>query len=309
MDNPILYKKTGIAVTKLARDLLHFESGDHFPTIDQLCVQLDCSRGTLQTAIHFLVSEKCVLFKSHGKNGTFVEMINRKKLWDYTNWPTILAAMPLPSTLKLKGLTTAICQVLQEERHLPFHFAFMQSSETRANSMRYQKYDFIIVSKLSAQLIQKKYPDFEIAVEFNPYSYCEENILAFSDPTATALTDGMRIAYDPHSIDQAYLTDLLCRDLSVHKLFMPYQSTYDSLKRGEADAIICRKTSFTESGESINYQPIPFELTQGIDTIAVIMTDRNNYGMARFLQSLLRPDHIWQIQNEVCRGSRTFSFY
>lgn len=309
MENPILYKKTGLAVTKLARDLLLYEAGDHFPTIDELCVQLECSRGTVQSAIQFLVAQKCVLFKSHGKNGTFVEMINDKKLWDYVNWPTILAAMPLPSTRKLQGLTTAVSQVFQQEHHLPFHFAFMQASETRAKSMQYQKYDFIIVSKLSARLIQKTFPNFEIAVELNPYSYSEENILAFSKPEYTHLTDGMRIAYDPHSMDQAYLTNILCEGLDVKKLVMPYQNTYISLNKGEADAVICRKTSFTENNETVHFQPIPYELTQGVDTIAVIMTDRNNYGMSRFLRSLLQPDQLWKIQNEVSTGHQQFSFY
>jgi hypothetical protein len=255
------------------------------------------------------VENKAIKLEAKGHQGTFLRDIDYQKIWAHTGWKTLLGTMPLPGiSKKLKGLTTAFCLVMKENK-IPFNFAFMQSAKTRIETITNSRNDFIIVSKLTAELLNNNYKELEIALELPKKTYTDENVIVFSKKSYNKIENGMKIAYDENSIDQKYLTDILTENIKVEKINMPYISTKINLKKGNIDAIIYRKDSIDEDELDLNYIKIDSSIANNNDTQAVIITNKNNYYISELIKKNINQQRIKDIQDKVVAGKRKVSYY
>ena len=67
-----LYQKTGIAVNRLAQDLLTRKKGDRIPSISEYQEKFGVSRGTVQNSLNYLKERQAVSLVSRGHMGTFI---------------------------------------------------------------------------------------------------------------------------------------------------------------------------------------------------------------------------------------------
>lgn len=298
--------KIGLTLNNLAREMMTYHVGDRIPAITELVERYQVSRGTIQSALAQLCKAAMTLKKS-GHLGSYITAIDHRKIWEYTGWNTLIGAMPLPSNNSLKGLATALTTSI-EYAHLPFNMAFMQSAQNRVNGLLARRFDFIVVSRLSADICLEKNPQLTIAVELPRGSYNKSHIIAFSNPKETKLRDGMRVAYDPFSYDQTRLTHLCCEGLNIQYFHMPYRATLHCLEHGDVDAVIYLKESAVRSTRKLGISPIPYEDPLSKSIYAVLLTSKENYWCSELLHSSISPDMIMDLEQEV-EANTLFSYY
>lgn len=292
-------QKYGMALMKLAREMMTYSIGDRIPTISEYVESYGCSKGTIQGAIKLLCENGLALEKM-GHMGSYIKEINYSRLWSYTGWGTLVGLMPLPQNDKLKSLATALTYCM-EQSVVPFDLAFMQSASNRIQAVEAGRFDFTIVSKLTSEIYQKQPNHLDFSLELHEDSYCNSNIIAFADPMDTEIRNGMRIAYDPKSPDQNLLTHILCKGKDVTLLTMPYRSTLHCLQKGKVDAIIYRSESTLDKfGFGIVDLPHPDLITK--TSTATAITHKDNYHINKILQKFLTPDHIQSIQKKIAQG-------
>ena len=91
-----LYQKIGIAVDKLAQDLLSRGEGDRIPPISEYQERLQVSRGTIQNALSYLTESGAVRLCRRGHLGTYIETLDYRKLQECCLNKELLGSMPLP---------------------------------------------------------------------------------------------------------------------------------------------------------------------------------------------------------------------
>ncbi|MFR2406129.1 MAG: YhfZ family protein, partial [Eubacterium callanderi] len=234
---PTFYKKTGLATINIARDFYTMQPGDRVPTIAEYTQRFEVSRGIVQKAIATLEEDACIQTQKNGVKGTFVTGIDYEKLYPYTNWGSLTGTMPVPMTLSFSSLTTAICEEM-EKSPFPFSFAYVTGSEKRLAALKEMIYDFIIVSKSSAERYLSENDFLERAIELTGCIYSEPYVLYFLDDQKTEIEDGMRMAVDCNSIDQYTISQKLCEGKDVAFVQTPYASFSELLVKKNVDCFI-----------------------------------------------------------------------
>ncbi|RED75234.1 GntR family transcriptional regulator YhfZ [Cohnella phaseoli] len=305
--------KHGVTLMKIARDLVIKRVGDRLPTIEEYTRSLDISRGTVQAVLKLLQDKGCVVLHKRGHQGTFIEKIDIAKTWEYTNWAHLTGATELPLDTLAAGLATGVC-LCMKQKSIPFNFAFMQGSRTRVRALLDHKYDFLITSELSAKVLINEGQDVQMIAKIEGCLYAEIYSLLFAEPGHEEIEDGMTIAYDPSSIDQTFLTNELTKDKKVNKIELTYINTYESLKDGRADVIVCRP-DVVRTGKYFQFHMKDIVLKDPTIpdanqlTYSVVLAAKNNYGLKELLLKNLDDKLISDVQQKVIRQEMAPSYY
>ena len=307
---PTFYKKTGLATINIARDFYTMQAGDRVPTIAEYTQRFEVSRGIVQKAIATLEEDACIQTQKNGVKGTFVTGIDYEKLYPYTNWGSLTGTMPVPMTISFSSLTTAICEEM-EKSPFPFSFAYVTGSEKRLAALKEMIYDFIIVSKSSAERYLSENDFLERAIELTGCVYSEPYVLYFLDDQKTEIEDGMRMAVDCNSIDQYTISQKLCEGKDVAFVQTPYASFSELLVKKNVDCFIYRRDGWYN-----NFQP---DLNQRVVelpgypleevTTPVILVNRENYGFKKLLCQYITVEKTHEIQEKVISGECAFKFF
>ena len=75
-----LYQKLGVAVNRLALDLLTRQEGERIPSISEYQEKFQFSRGTVQNALAFPKESDAVELVSRGHLGTFIDRLDYRRL-------------------------------------------------------------------------------------------------------------------------------------------------------------------------------------------------------------------------------------
>ncbi|MGX8701666.1 GntR family transcriptional regulator YhfZ [Caproiciproducens sp.] len=299
-------QKNGVVLAKIARELLTYRLGDRIPTIAEYVERYHVARGTVQSVISFLCQEAIQLSK-HGQMGSYLEKVNYELLWKYSGITSLTGVMPLPLVDSLRGLATAVLSCMERE-HVPCTLAFIQSANNRIQALDDGRFDFAVVSRLSADICLEENKKLEVALELEDGSYCKSNLFAFYNPEDREIKDGMRVAYDPQSPDQSFLTLRFCKDKNVKLFEMPYRATLRCLEHGDVDAIVYREESVLSSHYKLGYTPIPDGDLVRKGLRAVLVTNRDNYWIGPLLRYYLPPNYLATIQKQVESG-RMVSYF
>ena len=310
--NPNIYKKTGLTLMHMARDLVLTDVGEKIPTIAEYTEIFGVSRGIVQNALETLTEDESISIEKRGVLGTFLIAKDDAKLYEHTGWGSITGSMPIPLTPYFTSLATAVCEVLTKAP-MEFSFAYMSGSVKRVEALLNGVYDFMVLSKSAAAEHMKKHPNLEICAELTDALYCQGYMLYFMDPAKTEIEDGMRIGVDPVCLDQKVLTDRLCQGKKVEIVEFPFIGFEDIVKSGKIDCTVFRGVGWSESAKNINMGIIPLNNIEGFEkentNTPVVLVRKENYGIDRLMKKYLDISRIHQIQKEVLDGRRTMKFY
>lgn len=319
------FLKNRYVIMCLARDLFSTELDQRLHTVDEYSEKLNVSRGTVQKALQLLVNEECITTYFRGHLGNYLISKDNEKLWEYSGFGTLSGAMPVPLGELAQGIATGICDCMKSKA-VPFNCVFIQGGSTRLKGLHQHKYDFIIASCLTSQIIKETYPDLEIVMTLPDCTYGGRYLLYFADPRKKQVEDGMRIAVDPSSIDQFVLTQMLCEGKKdIHYIETTYFDTHYCVKDGRADMTVSRTDTLTTMYRN-KQQEVDFKerdahsselpLLNGytrkemdLFNSSVVLAAKDNYGLADLLRKTIRPAVISYAQKQVLNGTRIPSYY
>ena len=300
MDNE-LYQKTGIAVNRLAQDLLTRKKGDRIPSISEYQEKLGVSRGTIQNGLNYLKDRKAVTLMSRGHMGTFIESLDYLRLQECSFNKEILGSMPLPYTLCYQGLATALFQLMSP---YAFNLVYARGSGSRMKLLTSDVCQFSICSRFAAEEAMRTNDDIEIVLDLGPGTYLTRHMLLFREPGKQTIESGMRVAYDRDSMDHRHLTELIVSGVpNVVLTEMKAHQTLKAIQVGQVDAGVWNLDGILESGfDHLNMVPIPITSETEKYSSAAIVVSKRNQEIAQLLRQTIRPEVVQQIQFQVRAG-------
>lgn len=305
------YKKDWLVTTGIARLMISMPLDSRLPTVQDYCEIFDCSRGVVQNALASLEAGGAVSLRKRGKQGTYLAAKNEELLFQNAGLQFLTGSMPTPLNMHLAGLATGICQAMNR-CSVPFTFAFVHGGKNRANALCRQVYDFVLVTRSTAQEYIAQNPEVEEAFPLLDCDYSPPYMLYLNRPGLTEIQDGMTVAVDPSSQDQWRLTQSLVAGKDVRIVEMPFIPSRQAFISGQVDCVIMRDDSVYRSGllgaatpvfqaislENKSIVPLSRELT-GDMQLPVVLVSKKNYGMAGILRSYLGGELVAYIQKKV----------
>lgn len=296
-----LMQKYGLVTIKLAREFITMSVGERINTIAEYSSKYETARGTVQAALKLLEENKAIQVEPRGHLGTFITSINYEVLWEFTDFSTIMGVMPLPYSKLYEGLATGLYKEA-DNGNFPFSLAYMRGAENRINALSKGRYDFAVVSKLAAQHSISNGSGIDIALQFGKYSYVNEHVMVFSDISKRNIEDGMKIGVDKSSIDHYLLTLAQCKEKNVKIIDLPYNQVVQKLISGEIDAAVWNIDEILERKLNIRYYALEVNNFSGEDTEAVLIINKNNYGIKNLLEQFINCDKVVGYQKRVITG-------
>ena len=296
-----LYQKTGIAVNRLAQDLLTRKKGDRIPSISEYQEKFGVSRGTVQNSLNYLKERQAVSLVSRGHMGTFIDSLDYPRLQECSFYKEILGSMPLPYSLCYRGLATALFQVMSP---YAFNLVYARGSGSRIKLLMSDVCQFSVCSLYAAEEAVRANGDIEIALDLGPGTYLTRHMLIFRDPEKKNIESGMRVAYDRDSMDHRHLTELMVSGVpGVILTEMKAHQTIKAIQTGQVDAGVWNLDDILESGYTgLNMVPIPITAETAKYSSAAFVVSRSNQEIAQLLRQTIRPDVVRQIQQAVRDG-------
>ena len=305
------YKKDWLVTTGIARLMISTPLDSRLPTVQDYCEIFDCSRGVVQNALASLEARGAVFLHKRGKQGTYLAKKNEELLFQNAGLQFLTGSMPTPLNMHLAGLATGICQAMTR-CSVPFTFAFVHGGKNRANALCRQVYDFVLVTRSTAQEYIAQNPEVEEAFPLLGCDYSPPYLLYLNRPGLTEIQDGMTVAVDPSSQDQWLLTQSLVTGKDVHLVEMPFIPSRQAFISGQVDCVVMRDDSVYRNGllgaampvfQTINPEnksivSLPGELTAEMQ-LPVVLVNKKNYGMAGILRSYLGGELVAYIQEKV----------
>ncbi|MCI8327469.1 MAG: GntR family transcriptional regulator [Lachnospiraceae bacterium] len=311
-----MYKKSSLIQMNIARDFYLMHPGDRVPTILEYTEKFSVSRGIVQNAIRQLEEDGCIEIEKRGVKGTFLRQIDSKKLCTHTGWGSLIGTMPLPLSIDLTSLATALGEQL-ENAAFPFSFAYITGSERRMRALEQMMYDFIVVTRSTALKYLENFDFVRECITLYHCSYASDFVVYFVDPSKHEIENGMRVAVDRTCRDQWELTQRLCSGKQVEYISFPYISFEDLVRKKVADCVIYRFLDNTERKDSDLWKMgLHAEPIQGIEPfynedakIPVVLVHKENYNIDRLLQKYIDPVQSGSIQQAVCSGEKAYKLY
>lgn len=301
--NKELLTKNGIAVLKLGREFISLKKDDRIEPIGVYAEKLHLGRGTIQSALRFLEETGAVKLEPKGHLGTFIENIDYRKLWDVAGLGSITGAMPLPYSRRYEGLATGLYKAF-EKADIPFNMAYMRGGYKRQEALEQLKYDFIIMSKLAADMSIFSGKDVETVLDFGNYSYVKDHKVLFANPEDDEITDGMRVALDKSSPDHFILTTYECEDKKVDYVELTYNQILKSLLDKKIDAAVWNIDEISDRNINIPYYDLKSPKALKIkedDTRAVLVARKSDWGLSGILRNIIDKQYVLDIQMKVLR--------
>lgn len=230
MKNKFL-KKNGSLIIHMSRYLLTVKLGERLRTIDELSTQLECSVGSVTSAIKAIEVEGAVTLDRKGRNGTFISYLDYRQLVLLAELGNVVCAMPLPYTKQYEGLASGLKKQITT---IPFYFAHMRGATVRAECLANGIYDIAIMSRLAAEQYVES-GELEIAVDLGPHSYVSEHRLICREGQFKNIK---RIGVDPSSPDQKLLTEAYFRGQDIDIVDTPYNECLEQIANNVIDAAI-----------------------------------------------------------------------
>ena len=295
--NTNLFSKNGYAITYLAKKFISYDVGDRILTITQYSKDLGLSRGTIQSSLKYLVDREAISLETRGHLGTFLKDRNLSKLLEISGVNFLIGTMPLPYSKRYEGLSTGISKSFERKINIPINMAYMRGAKKRIEMVENGRCDFAITSKYSALEAIKKYKNIEIVKELKPHSFLSKHVLLFRKGSLNQIKDGMKAGIDKSSIDQENLTKKFCYGKKINFINISYNQLIDKIISGEIDFSVWNGDEIKDKYRNIETKDI--DINYDINTIAVILADKNRYEIRKILQDSIDPEFVENIQTQV----------
>ena len=310
------FLKHRLVIMNISRDLLVTEPGQRLHTIDHYIKKFLVSRGTIQMAMQFLIENGCISTQFCGHLGTFLLTKDMNKLWEFTGIGTLTGAMSIPLDRMTSGLATGICDCMRAS-NIIFNCIFIHGSHARVNSLVQGKCDFVVVTKLAQEVLNKKHKNIKAIINLPDCLYTTKYVLLFKDPGKLEIEDGMVVAIDPTSIDQTYLTELACKNRKNirFKQAPSFFNTRLSVANGESDVTVVNYSAAHSLGPEfqahIKELKLPEYEKDDLERLRtpVILILKDNYGLDTLLKRTLDASIIFNSQKGVVEGTNLPNYY
>lgn len=302
----ILMKKSGVALSYLAGRLLRIDIGEKIPTFTELYEKSRISRGTLQNAMKKLQELRAIAVEARGHMGTYLVEKDLHLLLQLAGIECLAGVMPLPYTRVYEGMATALITTIKEISGHSIDLSYMRGSQKRINGVMSGRYDFAVVSRMSAITAIAGGKEIEIIKDFGSQSYLKGHVIVLKDKNAVGITDNMRVGRDNDSVDQVRLTNAVIEGKRVEIVPINYSQAMSSIIRGEIDAAVWNLDQILERYPETNYKLITMENND--DNTAVIVIKKKNLQIKSALEEFIDIKRVLKIQDEVVKGKLSPSY-
>lgn len=301
--NRVLYQKKGVAISKLAMDLLSKDVGDRIAPISYYREEFQVSRGTIQNAFNYLKNMGAVTLVNHGHQGTYIEALDYIKLQESCLQREIMGIMPLPYSQTYEGFATAI---YEQFKRLKFNMAYTRGAVGRIQMVESGIYQFAVISQYAAEYAISCGKEIECLMNFGTGSFLSKHILLLRDKSAEGIMDGMRVAYDKDSLDQSRITQNLIKNKNVKLINLRTQQTISALLDGTIDAGVWNYDDIIENHRVDNLKIVFLAENEynNLFSTAVIVIRKGDSYLAELLRKTINVETTLKILKEVREGIR-----
>ena len=296
-----LFNKNGLAIMKLAGELLRFHSGDRLPNVVDLAKRYNLSVGTTQYGLNFLKEKEVVGLISRGHLGTFIEFIKYEPLQEYAGISYRGCVMPLPYTLRYEGLASAFSELGNESGK--FSVAFMNGSGRRVKALLHNRYDCALLSRKASETYCAEGMPLEIAMAFGPGTFLEKHVLVYR---TKHVEDIRTLGLDPESLDQVILLkQFLENHPRITVVNQRYTRIVNKLESGDVDATLWTVDYIKEHHLDLKYVSINLPLADS-DAMseAVLVVRSGDTATTNYLKHHFIKEKVLEMQDSVLSGER-----
>lgn len=294
-----LFNKNSSTIIALSKLFLAMEVQERVPTFEQLSKDLMVARGTIQNSIKILQDEKAIEIIPRGRKGTFLVDKNIEKLIYYANIRSLLGAMSLPYSKIYEGLATGLISSLKNKYHIPVNMSYMRDATQRIDEMLEGRYDFVIISKLSAEYALKRNAPIKVVKDFGPKTYLSYHVIVFADSAYDTIKDGMTIGLASNATSQNLWVKKICKDINVNYKEIEYNNVLAAIKNHEIDATVWNRDEINDTLFQLNMVPI---YSDEESTDAVLVVDENRKELVKIFEEIVDIETVTQIQKAVVEG-------
>lgn len=291
-----LMQKNGLVLMYLAQTLLAKQEGDKMETIINIAGELKVGRGTVQTALKNLQSFGALDFETRGHKGSIITQIDYGILMRISGIKNLVGVMPLPYSKRYEGLATGIYKTLNT-KDISANLAFMSGAERRINSLLDGRYDFCIMSKLTARHYMEEVP-IEIIANLADKTYVNEHTLIVNH-SFNGFFDGMRIGVDHSSFDQVDITHRYFEGKNITIVPIKYNQIIEGIKNGTIDGSIWSLEENIINNIDLKFIDINQTTGNRENTQAVIVTRADETGIKNYFKRFFKSEQVEQIQKDV----------
>lgn len=294
---PEYRNKNSQVLYDLASNLIGKKQDDRLSTVSELTNRLGVGRGTIQNAFRILQESGAISIISRGHLGAYLSHIDYKKLYDIIGLKMIVGSMPIPYSLRYEGLATGIYTVFKHNPDVGFQLAFMSGSDRRMTSLLEKRFDFIVMSLLSAKDYKESKEPIEILFEHSPKTYVNDHYLVIRNDFPY---DGrpVRIGLDEQSHDQLNIVNKILAGKPMELVPLPYLHILENITNGNIDGTVW------SMGDSINdgrftLTPLPVDNNNEDNTKAAIVIRKGDTKTCNYLRKIYNLNLVESIQAKV----------
>lgn len=293
-----LFNKNGMMVTNLAKEFISLEEGDRIATVAEISSKYKTARGTIQSALKFIVSHGGIFLESRGHMGTFIIRLDYLKLLELADISFMVGVMPLPYTKRYEGLATGLYNSELADR-FSLNLAYMRGAKKRLESLLQGRYDFAVMSEMAAKEFIKQGINIERVLNFGKDSFVTDHVLLFHNPSSKGITEGMKVGIDSSSLDHEMIIHSIIKDLKVELVDLPYNMLKNKLIMGEIDATLITLDELEDSKFISNYILVDSLINDHINTEAVIVVRGDRKEVGSILRKFISVKKILELQKDV----------
>jgi len=294
-----LFSKNGLAARKIARELIYIKKEERIPRIDDFVQKMELGRGTVQGALKVLEDLRAIQLESRGHLGTFLVYKDIHILKEIAGVGAMMGAMPLPYSPNYEGLATGLMEV-SSRMNDRINLAYMRGSKQRIEGLKSRRYDFIVMSELSAEEEMAHDLSLKMAVNFGKGTYVTSHKIFLASSKNNKIEPGMKVGIDYTSIDQYKLTLLECDGLDVELVPINYMQLFENLQNGTLDAAVWNSDEIraNKAFKTVAFRNEQAKQVADKASSSVLLIEKDRVDVNQFL-ARLDTQEILAIQQQV----------
>lgn len=296
------YTKEGLAIENIINDVISMSEEDKIKSISEYAKEFNFARGTIQNAFRFLNENNALIVETKGRLGSYVKKIDKIKLIQLSGKQKIIGVMPLPYSIIYQGLATAIFLETQSD-YFDLQMAYMRGADSRIAMLLEDKFDFVIMSKLSAEHYIEKNENIEIICGFGKETYVNKHMMVLNSESYRK-NNIKKFGIDASSQDIAIITEHQCMGKEIELIKLPYMQLYNNVSSGYIDGAIINVDNIDKNNPNLIFKMIDEDYFKGKDTEATLIIRKNNAIVKEILEENISIDNIKKIQNKVFTGEQ-----
>lgn len=294
-----LFSKNGLAARKIARELIYIKKEERIPRIDDFVQKMELGRGTVQGALKVLEDLRAIQLESRGHLGTFLVYKDIHILKEIAGVGAMMGAMPLPYSPNYEGLATGLMEV-SSRMNDRINLAYMRGSKQRIEGLKSRRYDFIVMSELSAEEEMAHDLSLKMAVNFGKGTYVTSHKIFLASSKNNKIEPRMKVGIDYTSIDQYKLTLLECDGLDVELVPINYMQLFENLQNGTLDAAVWNSDEIraNKAFKTVDFKNEQAKQVADKASSSVLLIEKDRVDVNQFLVRL-DTQEILAIQQQV----------